>query len=395
MRRAVLALSALVAVAAPGRADPPATHGTWDATAESGASIDTNVERVESGCPTGDPTCPLTPRSAPVLRLGAGLTGHGRVAGGGYALAMSALARIVSDGDTNQQIEQHDQVTENVMLLAGDLRWLHQLGSRPVALGFDAVAADALPMDYTLGDRTFSNVGGDALVSVHDGEDHRLVLALGGRSFEYKPDHDFDWSGPTASANLDLVLWQTADRTRSLELATSLGFEARAYDASAYATACPPGAKPDPMCFAPTRIARRDRFSRAGVELTWAGRQVVSVGYQLIVIDSNSFGESFVRHRATASVTTALPWGLYGTLIGILEIDRYSDGLILATDPVHADFTNIDDENRSSLQAHLAKSVSAGWSIEARAAVWRNIGASSSELDFHRELAYVGLLYAR
>src|SRR5207245_1256271 len=111
----------------------------------------------------------------------------------------------------------------------------------------------------------------------------------------------FDWSGATASARLDLVLWQPPARTRSLELAATLGIETRAYDSVAFANACPPGAPPDATCSAKTDLARRDRFSRAGLELTWVGRQVLSAGYQLIVIDSNSFGESLVRHRVTAS----------------------------------------------------------------------------------------------
>jgi len=186
-----------------------------------------------------------------------------------------------------------------------------------------------------------------------------------------------------------------ASEVSSVELATTLGFEARAYDAVALANACPPGSPPDPTCFASTDLARRDRFARASVELSWVGRQIVALGYQLVVIDSNSFGESFARHRVTVSATTGLPGGLYGTLLGILEIDQYLDGLVVQTDLVRADFANIEDENRSSLQARLAKKLSATWSLEGRAAVWRNIAASSMDLAFHRELVYLGLVYAR
>jgi hypothetical protein len=379
MRRAWLVL---VAAARTARAAPA---DSWSVTAEAGAEVDTNIQRVETG-----PGLPDTPISAPVARLGVRVDGRDHALGGGYVLALSDLTRIVAEGDSQAQVE-------NVTLLAGDLRWLHPIGDRPVSFGAGVTAADALPLSDPVGDRTFSLVGADLLLSARAGDDHRLLLAVGGRSFVYKPvtTHDYDWTGPTAMARLDLVLWQPAERTRSLELATTLGFEARDYDAVARTNVCPPGAPPDPTCFAASDLARRDRFTRAAVELTWAGSQVVTLGYQLFVTDSNSFGESLVRHRVLASGTTALPGGLYGTLLGILEIDQYSDGLIVRTDLVRSDFANIEDENTSSIQARLAKKLSHDWSLEGRAAIWRNLAGASMNLEFHRELVYLGLVYAR
>jgi hypothetical protein len=352
-------------------------------TAEAGAEIDSNVERVETG-----PGLPDAPVSAPVARFGLRVDGRDHAFGGGYLLALSDLTRIVADNSVP---------VENVTLLAGDLRWLRPLGTRPVSLGVGLTAADALPLSDAIGDRTFSLVGADLLLATHAGDDHRLLLAVGARSFVYKPvnTHDYDYSGPSASARLDLVLWHSPEHTRSLELATTLGFEARAFDAIARANACSPGAPPDPSCFAATDLARRDRFARAEIGLTWVGREVVALGYQLIVIDSNSFGESLVRHRVTGSATIAFPHGIYGTLLAILDIDQYIDGLTVSTDPLHSDFANIEDENRSSLQARVAEKLSGGWSLEARAAIWRNIAGASMDLDFHRELGYLGLMYAR
>ncbi|HUJ62183.1 MAG TPA: hypothetical protein VLX92_26935 [Kofleriaceae bacterium] len=377
MRRAVAppVLASVLAIGALARAD------TWTVTGEAGSEVDTNVQRVETG-----PGLPDQAVTAPVARVGARLDGSGKLLGGGFSLAASDLTRVVPDGTVP---------VENVTLLGGDLRWMHPLGDRPVALGVGATAADALPLSDPIGDRTFSNLGADVLLQVHDDQDRRLLIAVGGRSFVYKPDHEFDYTGPSANARLDLVLWQSPARTRSLELAATVGFEARGYDSVALVNACSAGAPPDPSCTAATTRLRSDRFQRAGVDLTWSGHQIISLGYRATVIDSNSFGQSLVMHRVTGSVTSALPWSLYGTLLGVLEIDQYVDGLVVSIDTLRPDFANIDDENRSSLQLRLARQLSKGWSVEGRAAIWRNLAKSSMELAYRRELISVGVLYVR
>ena len=128
----------------------------------------------------------------------------------------------------------------------------------------------------------------------------------------------------------------------------------------------------------------------------WIGRQVAALGYQITVIDSNNYGESLARHRITASGTAVLPHDIYGTLLVILQIDQYLDGRILSQGPQMQEYTSIDDENRSSLQLRLAHVISGSWSIEARAAIWRNIAAADSmAVDFKRELVYLGLVYGK
>lgn len=370
MRRAVL----VVLVATPASAAP------WTIGAESGVEVDSNVARVETG--PGLDTAPIT---SPVVRLGARVDHRDHAFGGGYTFALSDLTRIIGAPEAQ---------SENVTLIVGDLRWLHPVGDRPVSFGFAALAADALPLSDPHGARAFRNFGGDVVAALRGSGDRRFVLALGGRTFAYKPDHAFDWRGPTASARLDLPLWQSTDRARQLELAATFGYEARAYRAAAYADACPPDAPPDPKCFAGTSLPRRDRFARAGVELTWTGAWVLAAGYQLTAIDSNSYGQSLVRHRAVASATVELAREVYATLFAILQIDRYGDGLVVARDPLHVEFASIEDENRSSLQLRLARKLSTSWSVEGRAAAWRNVAGSSS-LAFHRELIYLGVVYAR
>jgi hypothetical protein len=363
-----------------------ASPGAWTVTAEAGGEVDTNVERVETG--PGLDTSPIT---SPVVQFGARVDGRSRVLGGDYVVSVSDLTRVFTEDDAS---------IENVTLFAVNARWLHPLDNGPVSLGVAATAADALPLSDPVGDRTFSNVGGDLLLAARGNDQARFLLALGGRSFVYKPDQSYDWSGPTASARLDLTLWQPEPRTRSLELAFTAGFESRTfYNLSlsepvyALANVCPAGAAPSVSCSAPTSLQRVDRFQRVGAELTWVGKQAASLGYELVVIDSNSFGESFVRHRASASVTFGLPFRLYATALAILYIDRYLDGLIIPKDPNQQDFTNIEDENYSSLQVRLARQLTKEWSVEARAAIWRDIDSQTMDLEYHRELVTLGVVY--
>ena len=380
MRRAgvvglVIAAGAAVAHAGPATA----------VTAEGGVEADSNVQRVETG-----PGLMTSRVAASVARLGAKLTRTGRVAGGGYALALGTLARTVIAGGAD------GLSPENVLLLSGDLRWLRPIGGRPVAAGVELVAVDAVPTSDAIGSRTFRTLAADGLLVLRGGDQRTLTFAAGGRSFTFKPDRTYDWSGPTGSVRLDLTLWQRAGGTRSVELSALFGFEARAYDSKARASKCPEDAPPSTDCLAPTSLQRNDRFQRAAIELTWTGRFLAAAAYQLSVTDSNSYGLSNVRHRATLSATTNLPWRLYGTALATLQIDQYPDGLLvkLERDLVTQTFTTLDDENRSSLQVRIARQVSKTWAVEGRGAIWRNLGGTL-DTTFRRALLYVGAVYNR
>ncbi len=384
MSRAALLVAAQLGASTVALASPTTV------TAEGGGEGDSNVQRVETG-----PALDTARRSAPVVRLGARFDHRGRVAGGGFAIAASALARLVADADTP---------AENVALLGADLRWLRPLGNRPVGIGVGLSGADALPVADEVGARTFRTLAADAMLVLRgtgaDGSieaGRALTLTFGPRVFAYKPNPEFDWIGPAAAARLDLTLWQSdsdAD-ARSLELAVTAGFEARAYDSTALASACAPDAEPSLDCFAPTTQPRRDRFQRGGFELTYTGSVVAAAGYQLTVIDSNSFGQSIVRHRLSASATIELPWTLIGTALATLQLDDYIDGLLQQKDLQFQEFTSLDDVNRSSLQLRVSRRVSTAWAAEARAALWRDLGSDTMFTSYQRELIYVGAVYSR
>ena len=241
------------------------------------------------------------------------------------------------------------------------------------------------------GARTYRNLGGDALIMLGHGEDHHLIVGVGVARLRYKPDRTFDWRGPVANARLDTMLWQTQDRTRNLELAATLGFEARSYHSTAL-FGCSPNDPVDDPCFMDTELRRRDRYQRAGVEVTWTGAVVATGSYQATVIDSNSYGQSLIRQRINAAVTME-PWtALFVSATATLQIDQYPDG-ILVGDLLHQELTSLDDENRSSLQVLVTRAMSTAWSLEVRGAVWRDFGTTGA--SFRRELIYAGVLYQR
>ncbi|HEY5927396.1 MAG TPA: hypothetical protein VIV11_37185 [Kofleriaceae bacterium] len=380
MRRAIV-LAALVGSAHGVAADP------WVVTGEAGTELDSNVQRVQDGAvDPDDPLETVDPVTAWVMRFGARVERRGKIAGGAAAFNLSDLTRIVTDGEI---------AVENVSVLAGNLRWLRRVGERPVAAGFAVAAIDALPLSDNIGARTFRNLGADAVLAMQTEDEHELTLAFGVRDFTYKPDHDFDWRGPAANARLELMLWQPAAKTKALELVTTLAFENRGFDTTALANDCPHEAEPDPGCSASTDIQRRDRYQRLGVELTWVGRQVAAIAYQITVIDSNDYGQSLARHRATLSGTAVLPLDVYGTLLAILQIDQYLEGRIVPGGPQMQEYTSIDDENRSSVQLRLARKLVGQWAIEGRAAIWRNLSNEPMEAEFGRELVYLGLVYGK
>lgn len=342
---------------------------------EGGAEADSNVARTES-------TPDTQPVSSAVARLGAAFNHRGKLGSGNYAVALSSLARVVTSPDAPD---------ESALLTIGDLRWTGRVGERPVVVGAAVSGADALGFG-TVGSRTFRSVGADAIIGLY-GDDRAVTLSLGGRAFQYKPNPAFDWTAPAATVRIEATLWEPASGTRNLTLSSYAGVEARAYNSKAAANACADNEMPDDprLCSAGTSIERRDRYQRLGVELTYTGQVVATTGYQLSVTDSNSYGQSLVRHRINVSVTTDLPWSLYISGLAILQLDQFLDGLIVQKDLVNQTFTTLDDENRSSLQVRLARPISRRVSVESRAAIWRDLGGNGA--PFRRALGYLGIEY--
>lgn len=362
MRRVALPAIGILGVTGVAAAAP------WTVRMESGAEADSNVTRTEGA-----------PVAAAVGRLGARIDYRDELLGGTYNVEVSSLARMVASTQNKN---------ESVMLDVGELRWMHPIGGSSLAAGVHLTAADSFGVLVPTGARTYRNLGGDALVMLGHGEDHHLMLGLGWRDFVYKQVNTFDWRGPVASARLDTVLWHTPDRTRSLELAAVLDFEARSYDGVAMFNCAPDGS--GNSCPMESTLRRRDRYQRGGLELIWTGEVVATGDYQVMVVDSNSYGQSLIRQRITATATMEVVTALFVSATATLQIDQYPEG-VPVSDLLHQELTSLEDENRSSLQILITRALSTAWSLEVRGAIWRDFGTAGA--SFGRELAYAGVLY--
>lgn len=355
-----------------------ASAGPWRVQVETGGEIDSNVQRVETG-----PDLDNHPYTAPLARAGGRIERSGRRGAGGYALALSASTRASLDRAVQ---------TEDVATLGADARWLHAIGSQPVAAGARVVYVDALPLAGVAGTRTFRSFAGEGVLMLRREQGDAVTLVAGVRALTYKPDRDFDWLGPSAGLRFERTLWHSTDDTRTLELSAEYQVERRAYTGLAFANHCPPGVELAPTCFAPTDLGRTDLHHAATVEATYTGERVLSASYSLIVVDSNSYGQSLIRHRLTLAATAELPAGFIGTATVTAQLDQYLDTLILSRDITSQSFTTVDDDNRSSFQVRAEHPITDRLAFEARAAYWTDL-PGQSDVRFRRLLVYTGVVW--
>jgi hypothetical protein len=343
---------------------------------EAGSEVDTNPHRAlgERGQATG--VLRATARTEGAHRFGAGRLVSGR-------LVLAGKKFLGEAGD------------EDLGVVTGELRGDLRPGDAPLALSlrlsyYDAIERDtgaALPEhDFRTGDATL------AVTLAGEGA-HRVTLAAGVRAFAYKPDARYDFVGEHA----DLV-WRghwvsgdddddpTADPAM-WDAEVQLGVARREYDAPVVLDLCPPG-QTEFACLGLGDRARVDLEPHAGVMFAYTGAVILEARYLAALVQSNSFGQSYLRHRVEASLTAELPLELLVTLRGVLQLTQFLDPLLLSRD---VGILNLDEENRNVVSLRLARELGHGLTAEARVDVYRNEFATQ-ELRFARETAYLGLL---
>ncbi len=337
--------------------------------AEGGLEFDSNVTLA---------TADAEPAAALVLR-GAALSSS-RFLHGRHSFGVDAAARLRAALDPTL-------ASEMVGLGSVDLRWLYEPKDRAIGVGARSSLTDARGLAGVLGARTFRNANAEGLVTVRAG-DHRFVMAIGGRDFVYRPNTAQSYRGYAATAALLSPLWRSADETRTLALATTLGYEGRGYASLALASQCP-SAMLAATCVYPTSVARHDQVMRAGVELTYSGATIISAGYRVLDIASNSFGQSLRRHQWTVAATRGLSTRLFGTLGATAQIDEFSTGAQLVENPQNPDIATLADEARSMVQVRLGYRLSARLTLEVRAASWTNL---LSDVAYQRQALGISIV---
>jgi hypothetical protein len=377
-------LAAVLALAATAR-DTAAEE--WSLRLEAGSEYDTNIHRLEVVEGNRDPD------SGPLLRLGAR-----------YQLAAQSDANLFrSDGygGTKLFLTGPGQ-SESVFVIATNAGYARVLPSRRATLGasasyYDAIHYEAFDCASDCGQvgegRFFSTAAVEANLGLLGPSSHRLVASLGYRTFEYKPDEDFDWSGEHYALAYTATLWRGSDDTAdvaSFELAASYRLSRRDYVGEALANENPESDQP--MASVPTELGRFDLNHSAAAEVTYSGDRIYSARYELQINDSNDFGQSLVRQVLELRITTELVADVFLTATGAVQLNIFLDPLLVAPDVNASTLISIEDENRNSLSALLSRDISAHWSIEGRYSIFSNEFATD-EFRFRRQTVYVGAVY--
>jgi hypothetical protein len=334
---------------------------------EAGSELDTNVHRdVGVGGPAGGR---LTARGAISWR--ASLR---------HALRVRAVAAVKAFGAPTEASE------ENVALVSGDARWeariTDTLGWTGIVSYYDSIETHSstyVDRDFRTGDAA----GGLTLLADRG---HRVSVNAGYRLFAYKPNSSYDFSGPHAGLTWRKA-WQADEDDPIWDLSFSYNAHQRRYGGEARINSCPPDQDVTEMCLDTAGFTRVDLFHAAAVELTWTSTRILGARYELQIDDSNSFGESFIRHRFDLSATTELPRDVFLTAKVVLQ---FSDDLLFGCDEC-GDLTG-EDDTRNAFILHFTREVGAAWMLEARAAYFTDAFTPSSQA-YRRGTIYLGAIY--
>lgn len=240
---------------------------------------------------------------------------------------------------------------------------------------------------------------------------HRLgeiVITGGYRGFQYKPNSTFDFSAGQFTVNDIMRLRFGPSGDHELDFASSYHFEQRFFDGvvqlldeanhpssdPSLAYHCSLGTAIEPRCLLAGSDLRNDRLHEMGVEMTYVGPLLVTIGYGAQLNLSNSFGQSLLRHIFTVKLAYRLPWSLYAAVKAQLYVTKYLDPVLLDPGVNSQAFITIDDENRNALILDLERPIGrTGLAIDARYSWFTNELAAQSTVQFQRHVIYLGLTY--
>ena len=361
---------------------------SWTLKLEAGSEYDSNVFRLER--PEGQA---VDIESAPLARLGTRFALGYRPWRGEKLDFRGFLGTKLFTTEEAQ--------SENVAVASVDGGYSWALRSRPVVLGlrgshYNAENYEAFGEGRPVAGRTFATSGVEATTTLIGRPGHSVRLGAGYRNFDYKPDPDFDWHGLSLSAGYRGSIWlgepEVEPDVASVDVTVRYRLDRRDYRGLAFRNQCGPQEALEPRCSIPTDGGRHDLMHIALAELAYTGERLYSLRYQAQVNDSNSFTQSFVRHRVDVGMTTELIADIFLTARGTLQFNVFLDSLLITQDVNSQTFVSIDDENRNSLSLVLSKDLSDAVTAEARYVIYSNEFATR-ELDFRRQTAYFGFVY--
>lgn len=236
------------------------------------------------------------------------------------------------------------------------------------------LSVEGLAKDRRGGRRAYSDlVGGGVLTLLPDAR-VEVRLRLAAHRFLYREYFPSSFGASEGGLRVRYRL----DRQQSLTAGAELG--ARHFRDEARLPQAPRGREPGPR--------REDTVVGASVGYSFRGPFAFGVGYGYLGQQSNSYGETVVRHRVSTSAGLRLPWELTAMGQVTLQLLAFPDGVYLSPDVPLV----FDDETQNSVSLKLARPLAPTLDVEARYAFYAGL-LPTSALLYTRHVATVGFTW--
>lgn len=303
----------------------------------------------------------------------------------GGQVVQDALIRETMAGDASWQFGDHiisgqlalggkafaQQHSENTLVELGELRYSWRFLPNWILdsslLGRGRQLASAL-RDYSL---VQANVG----LSSQIWGPLRLRASLQPQLFFYPPDPRYNSQSITAMFSSQISM------TKHESIVLALSADARQFPAAKALL---------DIDFQGLRSLSQDKRNDLRQFLTLQVNSsriiLISASYSLSYNQSNSLGETYVRHRAQLVAASPLALDLFVQITAALQLTNYPGGLALSQQLLLAD----GDESQNKIILSLRRPVAAGFSLEWRLAMYSN-ELSASGLRFQRVTSQIGM----
>jgi hypothetical protein len=353
--------------------------------AELGPELDTNAHRTETVNAPG--VINVDPVVSPLAR-GVLMASMNDVVGNGHQVALSATL-------AGKLFANSAARSEDVAIGETTAVWRAPLGERHalVLAGsyYEAFQRDAPPPVYSAERRDFRSITPTLRLTRLLGLGE-LGLTGGYRIFVFKPDHTYDFNGPTAGIDLRWTR-ETADGSAEWDAIFRAAYERRAFQSLAFVSGS--GCPTNPAC-PPTSgtEVRSDHFVTGGFDVSRTGRVLIGAGYALQLNRSNSFGETVTRHFAIARFATGLPLDFYLAARVEVLFARYADDVYVAqTALMTRPWITFEDENRNSARVELSRNIGERLQLLARYTFYANELASGAPVSYRRHTVLLSLAF--
>ena len=331
-------------------------------------------------------------------------------------IVASPLERLVLAGTLSDQVADGQMLTlgataagkiydapaatdESVAIAQSSIAWAKTLGPRATltlaGTYYEAFQAPAKNLVDASERRDFRSAASTVQLGWVPAERFDLSVIAGYRNFLFKPDRDDDFNAPTAAAELR---WTRQIGDADWEVSTGATFEHRTFGGPALTTDCAQelAGIPNqgvPACAGPD--TRHDDFVMGHLDLLRVGEVLSGAGYALLYNRSNSYGETVLRHMATARFAAPLPGGFTLAARGELLLAFYKQPMVVGQQPAagntFSSVESIDNENRSSVRVDLSHELGDSLRLVARYTFYVNELANASPISYQRQTLLLSL----